>query len=153
MKSSTIHPYPLHTIVWWWAFSAYIPGLCQLPLLLCLVSLHNANIDLYNNSGLTPLMIVVQQGEQTSCDVSPVSMVTRGAHDFQPLSPSPLGVESWSGQKISCWEVLQLTYVAYVVLPIYANILIFIHVVMWCLPLPVKAGHHMTLKVSVWLKK
>ena len=45
--------------------------------------------------------------------------------DFQLLSPSHRGFKSRLGQKLSCGEVFQLICCASVVLPIHANISIF----------------------------
>ena len=44
-------------------------GICQLPLILSLVRLQNADIDLCNAEGMTPLMIVAGAGESVLCDV------------------------------------------------------------------------------------
>ncbi|XP_052243498.1 serine/threonine-protein phosphatase 6 regulatory ankyrin repeat subunit B-like isoform X2 [Dreissena polymorpha] len=43
-------------------------GICQLPLLLSLRKLQNANVNLCNTEGLTPLMIVARAGDSYLCD-------------------------------------------------------------------------------------
>ena len=45
-------------------------GLCQLPLIMSLVRLQNADIELCNSSGMTPLMIAALEGSTILCDVS-----------------------------------------------------------------------------------
>ena len=45
-------------------------GICQLPLILSLVRLQNADVDLCNAEGMTPLMIASEGGDSVLCDVS-----------------------------------------------------------------------------------
>ena len=45
-------------------------GMCQLPLIISLVQLQNADIDLCNSDGMTPLMIAAADGDSVLCDVS-----------------------------------------------------------------------------------
>ena len=45
-------------------------GLCQLPLIFSLVRLQNADVNMCNTEGLTPLMIVAGDGDSVLCDVS-----------------------------------------------------------------------------------
>lgn len=44
-------------------------GICQLPLLLSLVRIQQADINLCNGDGMTPLMIVALDGDSSLCDV------------------------------------------------------------------------------------
>ena len=45
-------------------------GLCQLPLITTLVQIQQADIELCNSKGMTPLMIAAQTGNSILCDVS-----------------------------------------------------------------------------------
>lgn len=55
----------------------YITGICQLPVLMSLVRLQQADINLCNTDGLTPLMIVAKDGDSNFCDVSVVMFHNR----------------------------------------------------------------------------
>jgi len=62
-------------------FGYIFTGLCQLPLIMSLVKLQDANINLCNTDGMTPLMIIAEAGDSNLCDVSKtfVSMIYLGS--------------------------------------------------------------------------
>ncbi|KAK3082822.1 hypothetical protein FSP39_006354 [Pinctada imbricata] len=49
--------------------TAVAGGICQLPLIMSLVRLQNADIELCNSSGMTPLMIAAMEGSTILCEV------------------------------------------------------------------------------------
>jgi hypothetical protein len=53
-------------------------GLCQLPLITTLVQIQQADIELCNSKGMTPLMIAAQTGNSILCDVSIYRTLYRG---------------------------------------------------------------------------
>ena len=66
-------------------------GICQLPLILSLVRLQNADVDLCNAEGMTPLMIASEAGDSVLCDVSLKKLVFRR-----------FGLSLASNQKLRC---------------------------------------------------